>query len=499
MQDYDPGEAQDAFGASRAVFAQITEYLSGPQAGRVTHAQLEEQLAARGRELVRQLYQDSLDLRAAREQRLEVTDADGWGRGTAERRRSRELATVFGQVSVTRIAYREPGLPDLAPADAMLNLPVEKHSHGLRKLAALEAARGSFEQAAAAIGRATGVRLGKRQVEALATAAATDIDAFYTDRQQPKAGADDVLVLSFDGKGIVMRPDGLRAATAAKATSRKLAGRLSKGEKRARKRMAEVAAVYDLTPAVRTVGDILPDTDAERATAAPAPRASSKWLTASVVDDASEVIAAGFDQADRRDPHHRRTWIALVDGNAHQIARIRAEARTRKQTVTIVVDFIHVLEYLWKATWCFHAEADPKAEKWVRGHARAILEGKAATVAAAIRRKATYQQLDPKQREPADTAAGYLHNNKRWLDYPTALASGWPIATGVIEGACRHLVKDRMDITGARWGLDGAETILKLRALTTNGDFDNYWTYHLTQEQLHIHNSRYLSGVIPDG
>jgi hypothetical protein len=105
--------------------------------------------------------------------------------------------------------------------------------------------------------------------------------------------------------------------------------------------------------------------------------------------------------------------------------------------------------------------------------------------------------LTPEQRRNADTAADYLHNKKRHLDYPTALAAGWPIATGVIEGACRHLVKDRMDITGARWGLDGAEAILKLRALATNGDFDAYWAYHQQQERLRVHNTRYWNEVIP--
>src|SRR5258706_13220110 len=85
-------------------------------------------------------------------------------------------------------------------------------------------------------------------------------------------------------------------------------------------------------------------------------------------------------------------------------------------------------------------------------------------------------------------------NKKRYLDSPTALASGWPIATGVIEGACRRLVADRMDITGARWGLDRAEAILKLRAITTNGDFDTYWTYHVQQERQRVHHIRYLGG-----
>lgn len=188
---------------------------------------------------------------------------------------------------------------------------------------------------------------------------------------------------------------GFWLATAKAAASQKLAGRLSRGEKRNRKRMAEVAAVYDLTPAPRTVGDLLPDGEHQREAARPAPTAAGKWLSASVTDDAAAVIAAGFDEADRRDPDHQRAWVALVDGNQHQIDRIRAEAKARKRTVPVVVDFIHVLEYIWKAAWCFHPEGDPAAERWVRDHARAILAGRAGIVAAAIRRKATYHGLDP--------------------------------------------------------------------------------------------------------
>jgi len=358
----------------------------------------------------------------------------------------------------------------LHPADAVLNLPAEKHSHGLRALAAVEAARGSFDAAAAAIERATTVRVGKRQVEALAARAAADVDAFYAVHTVEPAPEGDVLVLSFDRKGVVMRPDGLRTATAQAAIGARLSTRRSKGEKRHRKRMAEVAAVYDLTRQPRTVADILPEPDTHDAAPA-APRARGKWLTASVTDDAAAVIAAGFTEADRRDPDRQRVWIALVDGNAHQIDRIRAEARARRTTVRIVVDFIHVLEYGWKAAWCLHPEGDPAAEAWVRAQARQILPGRAGIVAAAIRRKATNHGLDPGRRKPADVAAAYLLAKKPYLDYSTALTQGWPIATGVIEGACRHLVKDRMDITGARWGLHCAETILKLRALITNGDY----------------------------
>jgi len=162
-----------------------------------------------------------------------------------------------------------------------------------------------------------------------------------------------------------MRPDALRPGTAKAAAEAKtkLKTRLSKGEKSARKRMAEVAAVYDVTPVVRVPRDIIGrDDDYPRP---PAPKAKNKWLNASVVDDAANVIGAAFDEACRRDPAHERTWIALVDGARHQIDRIKAEAKARDADVTVVCDFVHVMEYLWSSAWSFFGEGDPVAEAWV--------------------------------------------------------------------------------------------------------------------------------------
>jgi hypothetical protein len=203
----------------------MMDFLSGEQAAGMTHAELEERLHTDGMRLLCQLFQDSLDLRASREERHdEVADADGHPRRWAQRGRERALATRFGEVVVRRIAYRARQRADLHPADGVLNLPAEKHSHGLRKLAAAEAARGSFADAAAAIERATTVGIGKRQVEALAAAAAVDVDAFYHAHLPDWPAADDVLALSFDAKGVVMRPEGLRAPTAKAAVGQKLAG-----------------------------------------------------------------------------------------------------------------------------------------------------------------------------------------------------------------------------------------------------------------------------------
>jgi hypothetical protein len=485
------GYAQEAaFARSREAFAQIEGWLAGAEAAGLEHAALEEQLAARGREMQRLLLQDHLDGRAAAEPRREqVTGPDGITRTRAEPGHARPLASVFGPVRVTRIAYRAPGAPNAHPADAELNLPAGKHSHGLCKRVAAAAARGSFGQACAEVTGQTGCALGTRQCQQLARAAAADFDGFYASRLRPPSGAapGDVLVLECDGKGIMVRPGQLRPRSArlARRSVPKQDGRLSRGEVRTRKRMAEVGAVFDLTPVPRTAGDIL-----DPGPRPPGPKATGKWLTASVAADAAAVVAAVFAEADRRDPDRQRTWIALADGNKDQIRWIQAQAAARNITITIICDFIHVTEYLWDAAWCFFPEASPEAGPWVRDRAAAILDGRAPGVAAALRDAAA--GLSAARRKTAEKTARYLDAKAPWLDYPTALAAGWPISTGVIEGACRHLVQDRMAITGARWGVQTAEAILKLRALHANGDFDAYWAYHLHREHQRNHPGTYV-------
>ena len=487
----------ESFAVSRTLAEELLAWMGGDEAVALEHADLESRLDERGRQLLRQMFADQMDLRALRETRLAVVAAGGEAHGTAEAGHRRPLQTIFGQVDVTRIAYRHRGQANLYPADGALNLPAERHSHGLRRLAALEATRGSFEEASDAVGRATGTHVAKRQVETLTRAAAVDVEEFYATRPAPEAEPADVVVISADGKGIVMRPDALRPATAkaaAEATN-KLECRLSKGEKRNRKRLAEVGAVYDLAPVVRAAADVMASKAGEAPP--PAPKATAKWVTASVVEDAAAVIGTVFDEAERRDPTHSRAWVALVDGNNHQIDRIQAEATARGVEVTVVVDLIHVLEYLWGAAWSFFAEGDPAAEAWVADRALAILEGHARDVATGIKRRASTTGLSKQKRTKADACAKYPTNKADHLDYPTALAAGWPVASGVIEGTCRYLVADRMDITGARWSAEGAEAVLKLRAVRANDDFNDYWKFHLNQQRHRVHETRYANETIP--
>ena len=257
-----------------------------------------------------------------------------------------------------------------------------------------------------------------------------------------------------------------------------------------RKRMAEVAEVYELAAVPRTADDIVGELDG-----APTkrPKAHDKRVWASVEKELPEVIADAFTEALTRHEGRQRPWVVLVHGDKDQLRAVRAEARRVGVQPTVVVDVIHVIEYLWKAAWCLHEKADPAAEKWVTERLRRVLEGEVSTVAAAIRRSATRRGLTEEQRAPIDSCANYLLKYKTMLRYDKYLAAGMPIASGVIEGACRHLIQDRLEVTGARWSLDGAEAVLTSRSLRSRGDFDASWTFHLAQELVRNHLKDYAA------
>jgi hypothetical protein len=493
VEPYDAFDAIDPFAAATRAFDRLKGALAGPESTELSHHELEDLVGLQGRELLRLLFQGHLDLREKREREQirqtadrVVRGADGQIRPHREVGHSRLLACVFGTVTVTRTAWRGKGQTSVHPADAELSLPAHLHSHGLRRLAVLEAVRGSYDQAKEAIDRSCGKVLGKRQAEQLVVAAAADIDAFYQHKIPLPSTAATALVLQVDGKGIVMRPEALRPATlkAHQRNRRALRTRLAPGEKPHRKRMATLACVFDTDPAPRRPHDVIapPEGRGTLRSPRPGPKAHHKWLTASLIHPPEHVIAAAFDQAEARDRDHLRNWVVLVDGARHQLELIQTEADQRHIEVHVLLDFVHVAEYVWGAAHCFHKAGTPETEAWVAGHLTTILHGQAARAATEISIQADQTGLRGTRREGADACVRYLTGHLGHLRYDTALTAGWPIATGPIEGACRHLIGDRLDITGSRWGLTGAEAVLKLRALIANGDFDTYWALHLARE-----------------
>jgi len=487
---------ENPFAASDRVFTELTARLSSRETLVMTHGELERLLDKDGRELIRQLLQDHLDYRGPCEVGGDVVGARAVRRPHA-RLRERKLETIFGTVTVTRTGYSAHDAETLFPMDAELNLPPELYSHGVQRRAADEVIKTSFDQAVAAIASTTGAAVPKRQLEELAARAAEDFDAFYDGRSadsvREAAKTGEILALSTDAKGIVMRPADLRHATrkAAEKRSHKLDKRLSRGEKRNAKRMAQVAAVFTIAAFVRRPEDIVtelgPARNDDGKTVAARPRPEHKRVWASVDKPPKAVVEQMFEEALRRDPGRDKRWVALVDGNPAQLALLKKASKRHEVAPTIVLDVIHVLEYVWKAGIALHGEGRPATERWVSERLLEILRGNSSDVAAGMRRSATLRGMKTKDRFAVDDCADYLLKYRRYLRYDQYLAAGLPISTGVIEGACRHLVKDRMDITGACWGLCGAEAVLKLRSLRSSGDLDVYWTFHENAEYVRHH------------
>jgi hypothetical protein len=492
-----------SFSIAREQFDSMTRHLESPVAFGMAHDELEAYVIEQGRELERRLLQEHLDLRAGAERPVRVVERDG--AEFRERRRSaRLLRSLVGEVVVTRLLYQAAGMNGLCPQDASLNLPAESFSLGVRRRVAEEAASGSFDHAVERVAATTGAHVAKRQAEELVRRAAVDFEAFYADAVIDVADeAGLLMVLTFDAAGIVMRTEDLRPATR-KAAEEQAEDpswppkRLSPGQKRNRKRMAQVAAIYAIERHVRQPSDIVRELRPVKDTAPkkPRPKPVNKRVSASVEKDPAAVIDAYFQEALRRDPHQLRQWVALVDGNEHQLQLVRASARKHGVNVTVVLDLIHVLEYLWKAAHCFHSAGSTEAEKWVTARLLKLLEGTdSSVIAGGMRRSATLQQLE--SREAVDVCADYLTKYRDFTRYADALRQGLPIATGVIEGACRYIVRDRMDKTGARWSVAGAEAVLQLRALRTNGDFDAYWQHHTAAEYRRNHANRYANAQVP--
>lgn len=498
-------EPVDPFGSSRGLFESLVADAKSARMLTIGHADVEAAILTAGQELMRQLYQDHLDFRHSRERRVEVVADDGVRR--SERRvLHRTLRSRLGDVVVSRFLYQESGHEGRAPADAALRLCEDGFSMGLRKEVARLCASDAYEPAMETLERLTRVHVAHRQAEQLTRRAANDVISFYAEQPPEAESTDDLLILSFDAAGIVMRRDSLRPSTRKKAESEPegpaFPPKLKSGKKSNRKRMAQVGVVYTVSTYMRTADDILGELQSLTSTPRdegqqrpPRPRPVNKRLYASVSRAASEVVDDGFRDALSRDPKRQRRWVVLVDGNPDQLAAVRRAAKRLGVEITIVADLIHLIEYLWPAAYCFHEAGSDEARAWVLERVRALLEGaNPSDVAAGMRRSATRRHLE--KRQAVDACAHYMLGLAPHMRYGEALRDGLPIATGVIEGACRHLVRRRLDIGGARWSTEGAEAVLMLRAVVLSGDFDRYWAFHDEKVFQHTHAVKY-QGPIP--
>ena len=410
-----------------------------------------------------------------------VIGSDGLKR-THKRKKSRTIKTFLGKIKLFRVGYSHRNVSSLFPLDAMLNLPSMNISYVLQKNLILEIIKSSFEESVASVERWTGVKITTRQAKKVVLEAAIDFDKFYENKKELEDNKSELplLILTCDGKGIVMRYEDLRKETQKRAARKKKKSLLNKStaQKNDSKRMATVASVYEIGRFIRKPEEISKEffKKSESKSKIKRPSPISKRVWASIEKTSEKTIRKMFEEALQRPGFDKKEWVAVVDGDLNQIKKIKKYSRKFNINIVIICDIIHILEYIWKAGKVLNEKE--KVEQWVSERFKLILKGKSSVVASGMRRSATFRKLDKSTRKPIDTCARYLLNHSAYLNYDEYLRLGYPIATGVIEGACRYLVKDRMGITGARWGLKGAEAILKLRSLKISGDYNTYWKFY---------------------
>jgi hypothetical protein len=477
----------------------ITEKLFSEDLLAAHLGKVETFLHINGMELLRRYLQAYLDNRSQKELRLKsIRNSQSITLTQCREGCQRAIESRFGTVTLRRKKYSLPKQESVFPLDAELNLPPDKYSHELRRLSAKELAKQSFDDVVEFVDTMTGGHIPKRQTQELAVKVSRDFDSYYEQRQyQEPEDTEDLLVLQTDGKGIVMHEVDLRPGTRAAAERARHANqapaRVSAGVKSNRKRMAQVASIHSQAAHVRTPEEIMAKADEaedETAKKSKPPRPQNKRVFASVEKEQADVIGEVRAEAVRRDPDQRRPWVVLVDGAETQLELILYCIAECSFNAAVILDFIHVAEYVWRAARAFFGAGSPETETWVKDQLLKILHGQAKKVASAMRKRATQRDLSGAGLDMVTKSANYLVKYEKFLRYDQYLAAGYPIATGVIEGACRYLVKDRMEVTGARWRLKDAEAILKLRALRASGDFDDYWAFHLKQEQKRNYPSR---------
>lgn len=486
--------AVDRFEKAREEFDGILDWLGSPEAP-MDHSVLETALVERGIEALRLAAQARFDQLTANE--AEEAARTPPTEGVEVRPRSRQVESTIGRLRLKRLGYKEPGKRVRFPLDKALSLPGDLYTHPVRQRVAAEARARAFDGVVEQVDATTSAHVPKRQAEELVVAAAQDFDEFYRQKQPDNDTLGRALLMaSCDSKGIRVLPRALRDATrkeAAAAAAEAVRGdpMETKKPRSHDKRMAVVTAVWEQQPTPRVPTDIVKELQRSPGTARRAgvrlARPENKRLAASIEQSMAPRVREMFDELDRRDPTRHHPVGMLVDGDESQQTAIFDEARRRDRTVTTILDVIHMIHYLWLAGFAFCLKKDKAKRKkasdvWVARHLLLVLTAGADALIAALEAEKATKRLTVGQRKSIDKALRYFTRNRTLMDYPAFLASGFPIASGIIEGACRHLIQDRLGITGARWDLPGAEAILRLRAIHSSGDSDAYWEFHRRQE-----------------
>lgn len=403
----------------------------------------------------------------------------------SEQPRPRRYVSIFGELAINRFVYQERAKTrEHAPLDERLGLPAGDFSYVLEDWLQRLCVREAFAEACGSLADLLGVKVSVRAAEQMSQAMSQPVKSFVAQQAPPSAQEEgEILVATFDGKGVPMRrplQERVRSGT-----------RRKKGEKANKKQMACVAGVYSIDRFRRTAADVVEEVRRrQRRKDRPQPQHKHMWAEMTHVREGEvyngrslSFIAAAVELAER-DPQDQKPVVCVTDGEQALLDEVQ---RWLPRRTVHILDIMHVLERLWLAAHCFHAERSREAEAFVDHRLRMLLEGKVGQVIGGFRRMLGSGGLLGQKRRTLRSVIGYYDNHRSSMQYDEYLAAGYPIGSGVVEGACRHLVKDRMERTGMRWTVHGARAILQLRATYLNDDWNDFVNYRIETEQARLY------------
>jgi hypothetical protein len=398
----------------------------------------------------------------------------------------RRYVSVFGELSISRCVYgtRETQKHEVVPADALLGLPDSEFSYVLQDWDQSFCVEDSYEESRGKVEKILGIGQSVRSLEQMSVSVAESVPAFQESAPKPPAGQEgSILVITADGKGVPMRREAGQDPPA-------IRGRRKKGEKANKKRRACVGGVYTIEPFVRTPEDVVDEVlrDARKPDRPPPCHKQLRAELTREIDgvevNAKDRIFSWFaEQVKVRNPQGRKKVVCVMDGERALWKKLLALV----PGIVCILDLFHVLERLWQAAHCFHPEGSDEAKAFVTDRLLRLLRGEVGYVIGGLKQMATKQGLRGSRQQQLSAAIGYLQRNRRLMHYDEYLAAGYPIGSGVAEGACRHLVKDRMERTGMRWRVPGAQAMLNLRAVYINGDWDTFQDHRIKAERCRLY------------
>jgi len=396
--------------------------------------------------------------------------------------------SAFGPVWTEQYGYatRPTQKIELKPLAVKLALPESGYSYVLQRWDGILSVNNSYTEVSKQLDELLGISQSTRSLTGIASSMAAYARQFQaTQKTPPPRSEGELLVVTSDCKGVPMRqPPG------EKKPKKK---RLGKGEKNGTKRMACVGGIYTIDRFERSVDDVLDDIRRKKRQG-DRPEPQNKRLRANLSREVNGRMLNAKDatfgwlrhEADQRNPHSEKTVVCIMDGET----KLWKKQREMFPEAIGVLDIFHVMEHLWPCVHRFEAENTPEACRLFEKQFRGILEGRIGRVIGAFRQMGVKRKLKRRALEKLEEHLAYFENNRDRMKYDEYLEQGFPIGSGVVEGACRNLVKDRMERTGMRWRTSGAQAILDLRAVYLNGDWNTFHKYLIRREQKRLFPNR---------